>query len=1025
MKPLKLFIQAFGPFNQSECLDFQSLGSAPLFLINGPTGSGKTSLLDAMCFALYGETTGSERTGVQMRSDKAEDGLLTQVMFEFALGEKRYRVTRAPDQSISKKRGDGVTLKKHDASLYELQVDGAVNDEQTDERLLASKPTAVTAEIQSLLGLDVKQFRQVIVLPQGKFRQLLMANSKDREQIFGQLFQTQIYQKLEASLSEKAAGLRRRKEQLNLAIETELKSLSLCTEQELAQKRLELTQSNAHAKAKCETQKQLLDALKAEFHQAEKIVNEFKELESATLQLTQLMAQQVEINQLIEQKSRAEQAGLLAPEHNALQEVAIKISALNEEIHRLKERKIEQQSVKEKAEQYYQQAKRNSLSLDKRKQTLVELKQMMPKLTQRDLLAKACQDRRELCEANQRQWDNLTLRLEKGTAAIEAQKHLIDEQIRREKELPTHHYHLEQLNKQAQYRVERKKLNQQNHALLEQKKYQLDAVNLSISSVEKARQQADEIEYIWFSSQAAMLAKTLKKEQACPVCGSIEHPNLAQFLGDEVTKEQVDKARTEQLNAQKAQESEKQVFHQIETQEKLLASQLDSLAQLVDIEGSDQDLNRKINELKILIADINQMDLVKLEQDLIKYQGVFDQLMLEKTALETSHTQAKASYQKSLMAYEHLSEDLKNLGGEHATIAELTQSISNKEEAIAELIKAEENAQRLLQYADERWVGLCATLEAQNKAIAQELEIKVQKETLWERSLKQSVFNSVTEFQLACLSKEELDVLSHKINTFETKKHELTGQIRFIEGKLVDNTLPDIEQHKASISVEQDKLNQLDNVWQHIKEQWLLLKSAEQRLAALHHKNETLEQEYAVIGTLSDVTNGKTGNRLSLHRFVLGVLLDDVLLQASERLKRMSSGRYFLHRKADKARGNLGSGLELLVEDAYSGKKRDVATLSGGESFLAALSLALGLSDVVQSYSGGVRLDTLFIDEGFGSLDPQSLDLAIQTLIDLQQGGRTIGIISHVTELKEQMPLRIDVIPGRSGSQLSITSRSS
>ncbi|MDF4534478.1 SMC family ATPase, partial [Vibrio parahaemolyticus] len=188
----------------------------------------------------------------------------------------------------------------------------------------------------------------------------------------------------------------------------------------------------------------------------------------------------------------------------------------------------------------------------------------------------------------------------------------------------------------------------------------------------------------------------------------------------------------------------------------------------------------------------------------------------------------------------------------------------------------------------------------------------------------------------------------------------------------------------------------------------------------LYQKNRALEAEYQVVGTLSGIANGKTGAKVSLHRFVLGVLLDDVLLQASQRLMKMSRGRYLLKRKEERAKGNVGSGLDLMVEDSYSGKWRDVATLSGGESFMAALSLALGLSDVVQSYSGGIRLDTLFIDEGFGSLDPESLDLAIQTLIDLQQGGRTIGIISHVSELKEQIGLRLDVLATRMGSTLRL-----
>ena len=210
--------------------------------------------------------------------------------------------------------------------------------------------------------------------------------------------------------------------------------------------------------------------------------------------------------------------------------------------------------------------------------------------------------------------------------------------------------------------------------------------------------------------------------------------------------------------------------------------------------------------------------------------------------------------------------------------------------------------------------------------------------------------------------------------------------------------------------------NKLDSVYS----EYQRVEKVQQDIDRLHDKNAQLEAKYKVYGTLYDVTSGKTGSRISLHRFVLGVLLDDVLIQASQRLSLMSKGRYQLVRKTDGFKGAAGRGLDLSVEDGYTGKARDVATLSGGESFMAALALALGLSDVVQSYSGGIRLDTLFIDEGFGSLDPESLDLAIQTLVDLQQSGRMIGIISHVSELKEQMSQRIDVFSSRVGSTIQL-----
>jgi exonuclease SbcC len=237
---------------------------------------------------------------------------------------------------------------------------------------------------------------------------------------------------------------------------------------------------------------------------------------------------------------------------------------------------------------------------------------------------------------------------------------------------------------------------------------------------------------------------------------------------------------------------------------------------------------------------------------------------------------------------------------------------------------------------------------------------------------------------------------------------------------VADKERPDLEVLEIALGEKTAVYNQADEMWRNIDGRNKQLQDIHKKLDLTHEKNEALEAEYKVIGTLSDVASGQTGNKISLQRFVLSVLLDDVLIQASQRLRLMSKGRYELVRKEDRAKGNKASGLELEVEDGYTGKTRSVATLSGGESFLAALSLALGLSDVVQSYAGGIKLDTLFIDEGFGSLDPESLDLAVRTLIDLQASGRMIGIISHVSELKEQMALRMDVISERNGSRIAI-----
>ena len=231
--------------------------------------------------------------------------------------------------------------------------------------------------------------------------------------------------------------------------------------------------------------------------------------------------------------------------------------------------------------------------------------------------------------------------------------------------------------------------------------------------------------------------------------------------------------------------------------------------------------------------------------------------------------------------------------------------------------------------------------------------------------------------------------------------------------------MPDLIKIEQALIDKITEFNLADKAWRLLEERNNLLTNIKKQLSDIKTKTDELNAQYQIVGTLSDVANGTSGKRISLQRFVLSVLLDDVLIQASQRLNLMSKGRYRLLRREDAIGGNAAAGLDLEVEDSYTDKSRPVATLSGGESFMAALSLALGLSDVVQSYAGGIKLDTLFIDEGFGSLDTESLDLAIKTLIDLQSSGRMIGIISHVGELKEQMALRIDVKSARDGSSIS------
>ena len=294
-------------------------------------------------------------------------------------------------------------------------------------------------------------------------------------------------------------------------------------------------------------------------------------------------------------------------------------------------------------------------------------------------------------------------------------------------------------------------------------------------------------------------------------------------------------------------------------------------------------------------------------------------------------------------------------------------------------------------------------------------------EKAWQDALENSLFTDLINFQQSRLSESEQIAIADEIDTYQSDLKTLTVGIEELKAELADQTPPDMELLEQNLTEKSTILTEKDQAFQQFKTRHDNLQNIQTKLTQAKEQQADLDEKYAIYGTLSEVANGQTGNKISLQRFVLGVLLEDVLTQASQRLYRMSKGRYRLQRpENDRAKGNKASGLEIVVLDEYTGNCRPVATLSGGESFLAALSLALGLSDVVQSYAGGIRLDTLFIDEGFGSLDQESLELAIRTLIDLQSSGRMIGIISHVSELREQMNLRLDVRTSRTGSTVKL-----
>ncbi|WP_394157860.1 AAA family ATPase [Vibrio campbellii] len=1013
MKPIKLTMQAFGPFAQTETIEFDKLGTNPLFLINGPTGSGKTSILDAICFALYGETTGNERQGIQMRCDMAAPTLLTEVTLEFSLHGKSYRVIRSPEQEAPKARGEGMTVRKHTAALYEIT---------DEEKLITSKTTQVKTEVTNIIGLNETQFRQVMVLPQGKFRELLLATSKEREEIFGQLFQTDIYKKIEYALKDKASAISKAKDEFDNQIRGALQVAGVSSEAELTERREALSvQFETVQKQEQESLAQL-NAVKTDLQKAEALSNEFKKREQAEIVLKRHLEQSYAVSSRQLQLDNAKKASKVELPYVTLQNASKQTQELEQKVAKLsQDLTVANDAVKSK-EGALQTAKEQAAQLPKLTEQQYQLEGMKGKLVEKSELEKAINaglTQKSEFEATLKKYialkEKLTLEAQRGQKSLDQARVDVASIGSVEAEITQQQRLMQDLQKLTSLNQELAKLD----ALTPSKQASVDQAKARYVELQRS---ADTLELSWHNAQAAVLAQRLRSGEMCPVCGSVEHPQPAQFVGEEVTKEQVQRARNTEREGQVALN---QLSNQLE-QHNIAVGQYKQQIEQLSVElgqNASMDLSAlqaSMQQLNERLQQLSSINLVQLEQSVNELN---QRCVTGEGKINDLQNQMAANESTIKVNQEQLAKLSASLDAKYSSLEVLEQDIVAIQKQITELNTAFESAQNHLQQAVLAKTNIESQLTTNQQWLDEALERLNTAKTDWAQALQASAFEDEAQFLASKVDEAEMQVWQQEIDAFKQTQIKLEQTLADLSSTLKELALPDLEGLNVKLSSVQQSYVEARNQLDSTRSLFERLEKVRNDIATLHDKNTKLEDEYKVFGTLYDVASGKTGSRISLHRFVLGVLLDDVLIQASQRLSLMSKGRYILARKTEGFKGAAGRGLDLVVEDSYTGKTRDVATLSGGESFMAALALALGLSDVVQSYSGGIRLDTLFIDEGFGSLDPESLDLAIQTLVDLQQTGRMIGVISHVSELKEQMAQCIDVEPSRLGSTVSVKSQ--
>ncbi|WP_303721067.1 SMC family ATPase [Malonomonas rubra] len=963
MRPLQLFITAFGPFAGTEQIDFTRLGENPLFLINGPTGSGKTTILDAICFALYGRTTGDERDGSQMRCDLAEMNLLTEVLLTFEFSGRRFLIRRVPEQQRPKARGEGTTTQSPEAQLYEQLGSGE------EKLLVSSKVTEATAFIEDLTGLSVDQFRQVMVLPQGKFRQLLLAESAEREKIFSQLFQTRIYKRLEESLKEQSAEIRRQRDDLQKLQQGILEAADVTEPENLKWQLQEVKLQLEQAKKNKEDKEKGYGEAGKSLEQGRRLQQDFDRLASIEEDLQRLLKQKAEVDICRERLQLAERAGKLQP-------LFFNAERCEQQLQRaVTDVKTAEQQKQLTAERL--RVAEQKLTTSKQWQSELELKKQ-----QQTQLASYHSRARQLSEAR-----NKLTAAQQQVAIAELQvecRQLFDrQQLCRQ---------LGDLQRQCTRQVK----------LLENKKQQGAELNERCQQLE---QQLKRLELAWHQGQAAILAGELVDGEACPVCGSREHPHPASSEALLPSQRQVEQERNNYQQAQNEYLATREDYAIELAKLRELQAEYERMSrdvpeglsqQQTDFSEQYRDVQQRANRFSIPLPTEQQslaLDAVALQND---FESFKVKLLNAETKVATAELELPAEYRSPgtlEQAEVAIQQEIEQLQ------VRIEQATLEQQQALGEAKRAEgtaEEAEKQRQKSADEQAAAFATCRS---------------------ALAESVFLDEKVFKDALLAEGDALQLKEQIDSYETALQQLTGRQQQLQETLRDQHIPNLVSLEQQLRRVEEESGVALAEWQRLDKRFSLLDTTAKKLADAADQQADLDRQYAVVGTLSDVANGQTGNKISLQRFVLSVLLEDVLIEASQRLSLMSKGRYRLLRKEDRSKGNKASGLELEVEDAYTGKVRSVTTLSGGESFLAALSLALGLSEVVQAYAGGIRLDTLFIDEGFGSLDPESLDLAVRTLIDLQSSGRMIGVISHVAELKEQLPLRIDVLSDRLGSR--------
>ena len=991
MMPINLTLSAFGPYPDTITIDFESFQEDGLFLITGPTGSGKTMIFDAMIFALYGKTSGQIRQTDSLRCDHALNEIPTFVEFSFSLHQQNYTIKRNPKYYL-----EGKKTPKQPSALLTLP-DGKMVEGIKE----------VNQKMISLLGVDDQQFKQICMIAQGEFTKLIMASSDEREKVLRELFHSETYQKLEEKLKVHLKVYQDKYDLLLNKRQDLMQELQVEDHQEYLSKQTKLIAS----------QQKEYDDLKKDLDQKKQQLQLYRLQNQRLIQLKDLKQQfqdlkkqendYQKLNKTVDTLKKAQETNYLYISY-IKQQKKLQTLKLNQEDF-LKQLK--------KLEKDYQEKKVQANSLDYKQQTkeklqnqIQETKQLINQIYQYQNDYQNLQTLKQQYRMLDEEHKLFLKKKEKFENGLQRDQERIqsEQQVQSKYELIKQQF--VRLNEQkvkvhqlSDYYDQILKLNENKSDLQEE-------YTVVEKQVDHEKMQYNQMEKLYFRKQAGIFALQLKEDQPCPICGSLHHPHPAQIEKEDITKEKLD----QQAKKVKQQEHRLQDILQkilLSNQKKeMLVKQTKQLSSELNIQ---EEISKEIfiKELDHLSKDEKRMKKEYLElQDELKYI----QKLKKSVALSLKDMSTYESKElKQAQSLENIQVQIHQLSGKlndslrQYEIGEVNKNYQQVQKEYRQLSLEIETIQQDYEKVKNKYLEIKTKISSLNQQIIQEQEIYDELDNKYHTAL--DAFINEEEFLNLKTQINQISILEKKYQDYLISLKSLNEQIISLENEVKDSTYVDLSSLSETIKEVNQQLREKNDDLEKLKIDYSLKEKMIKDIQKINQQLEKDEDTYQRYLDLYNLASGKNNARVSIERYVLATYFENMLIYANVIMKQLSQGRYQLLRKDYAGKGRSQQGLELDVFDQESGNIRSIKTLSGGESFKAALSLALGLSRMVQDYAGGIELNTLFIDEGFGSLDSQSLDQAMNCLMELHHENKLIGIISHVSDLKDRIERQLVV----------------